>query len=441
MEREIRKAGAAGETGLTAVSLPGSTSAFTRTYLNYALSVLVVVNVVNYLDRAIIGVLIEPMKADLGLTDTQIGFMTGIAFALFYAIAGIYLAHLADTRNRVRILSVSIVVWSAMTALSGAAQTFWQLLLVRVGVGIGEASVIPTANAMIADYYPAERRSFALAIFSAGTMIGVMAGSALGGVVAEAHGWRWAFVVAALPGIPLALLVWLTLREPGRGASDGLKSVEALPLLESMQLILRNRVVLLMILGFSFIMFMLFGVITWFPTFLVRYHGMSLSEVGALFGLAMAFGTVTGAILGGWIANRLAARDLAWLTRMPPGLLFLMWPLYELAIYAPTGASSLAMVTLVALVGGCAYGPALAAIQTALPPSVRAKGAALNGFVSSLVGMGCGPLIVGMLSDFYTPALGQAVALQRGLAIAVSVSAIGVVFMVYAHRAFMRRPA
>jgi predicted MFS family arabinose efflux permease len=270
----------------------------------------------------------------------------------------------------------------------------------------------------------------------------VMAGSLLGGVVAEHWGWRWAFVAAALPGLPLALLVRYTLRDPGRGQADAVPAGAPPPLGAAMALILKDRAVVLLVCGFAFIVFMLFGVITWFPALLVRLHGMALSEVGAWFGLAIGLGTVAGALGGGWIANALSARDLGWIPRLPPFLLLLMWPLYELAIYAPSGGQAVILVGLVAAVGGAAYGPALAALQTALPAAVRAKGAALNGFVGSLVGMGGGPLVVGMLSDHFSPALGAAGGLQRGLGIAVCVGLLGVVFMGFAHRAFVRgRPA
>ena len=415
-----------------------SPQGLSRSYLGYAMALLFLVNVVNYMDRAIIGVLIEPMRADLGLSDTQIGLMTGVSFALFYAIAGVYLAHLADIRNRTRIIALSLVAWSLMTALTGAAQNVWQLMIARMGVGVGEASVIPTANAMIADYYRPDRRPFALAVFTAGAMLGITAGSLVGGVVAEAYGWRWAFVAAALPGLPLAVLVWLTLRDPERGASDGAIVVSSMPFVVAVRLILSNQVVWLLIVGFSFIVFMLFGVITWLPAFLVRHHGMSLTAVGAWFGAAMGIGTVVGGVAGGAVANRLATRDLAWLTRLPTGLMLLMWPLYEMAIFAPTAGLSLVAVAFASAAGGAAYGPALAAMQTVLPAAARARGAALNGFVANLVGIGGGPLVVGVLSDYLAPTLGEAGALQYALAIAVSAGLVGVVFMLLAHRAFTR---
>jgi predicted MFS family arabinose efflux permease len=409
-----------------------------RSYVGYVVALLFAVNVVNYLDRSIVGILVEPIRHDLAISDTQIGFMTGLAFSLFYAIAGVYLSHLGDTRNRASIMAVSMVAWSAMTALTGAAHSFWQLLAARVGVGVGEASVIPMANAMLADYHRAERRPFALAVFTAGAMVGIMAGSLLGGYIAAKFGWRWAFVAAALPGLPLAAIIWFTLRDPPRGASDGLAAVAPIALPRAIRTLVSSPVLVLLMLGYTLLVFMLFGVINWFPAFLVRVHGMALARVGATFGLAIGLGTAFGSIVGGLVASRLAASDLRWLTRLPPWLLLAAWPLYELAIYAPDATISLAVLCLVSTLIGAAVGPVLAAYQTTLPPAMRATGAALLGFVGSLIGVGGGPLLVGVLSDHYAPLLGSAAALQRALAISVCAGGLGWALLMLAHRAFAR---
>lgn len=415
---------------------PASRSGPTGAYLGYALALLSLVNIVNYMDRSIVGVLMEPMRADLHLTDTQLGLMTGFAFALFYAIGGLYLAHLADTRSRPALIAISIIAWSVMTALTGAAQNFWQLLLARIGVGIGEAGVIPAANALLADSHAPERRPLALAVFTSASMVGVMAGALTGGMLASWYGWRWAFAAVGVVGLPLALLVRFTLRDPQRGASDGMLDTAPVAFMTAMRRILNSPVLLLLILGYAFLVFMLFGVITWFPALMVRLHGLGLARVGMQFGLALGLGTALGGIAGGSIANRLAARNLTWLTRLPLISMCLLWPMYQIAIFAPTPGVALLFVVLVAAVGGAAVGPALAAMQMVLPAAIRAKGAAFNGFVGSLIGIGGAPLLVGAVSDHYSVALGSAHALQRGLAVAVTAGLVGVVVMWFAHRKF-----
>lgn len=409
-----------------------------RTYLGYALALLWLVNVVNYMDRSIVGVLIEPMRADLRLSDTQIGLMTGFAFALFYAVGGVYLAHLADTRSRPALIAASILAWSVMTALTGAAQSFWQLLLARVGVGVGEAGVIPAANALLADSHPPERRPLVLAVFTSGSMIGIMVGSIVGGAVAAWYGWRWAFVAAGAAGLPLALLVRLTLRDPPRGASDILPDSTPITFTAAMRRIMQNAELLLLILGYAFLVFMLFGVVTWFPALMVRLYGLGPAHIGMQFGLALGLGTSVGAVLGGGVASRLACRDLRWLTRLPFVSMCLLWPLYQMAIFAPTVQLSLFLVAVVSAVGGVAVGPSLAAMQLVVPAPIRAKGAALNGLIGSLIGIGGAPLLVGMVSDHYTPLLGPAEALQRGLSAAVTLGAVGAVLMWVAHCKFSK---
>ena len=193
-------------------------------YRTYVLALLVVVYVFNFLDRQIVTILAEPIKVDLGLNDTQIGLMTGLAFALFYTVLGIPIARLADRANRVSIISVALVIWSGMTALSGFAQNFWQMLAARIGVGVGEAGCSPPAHSLIADYYPPEKRASALSIYALGIPFGSILGLLAGGWIAEIYGWRTAFFVVGVPGIALAALVKLTLREPLRGMSDHTKA-------------------------------------------------------------------------------------------------------------------------------------------------------------------------------------------------------------------------
>lgn len=418
---------------------PAQAETFSPAYLRYALAILFLTNALNVADRSIVGVLLEAIRKDMDLSDTQIGVLTGFAFALFYAIAGIFIARLSDLYDRRIVLGASVLIWSGMTALTGAASTFGQLFLARMGVGVGESSAVPTSHAMIADYFPPAQRPLALSIFIAGAFVGVLGGSALGGYVGQAYGWRWAFVVAAAPGIPLAILILLTLRDPARGSSDGVAAaakLQSLPI--TLKALLNNAPFLLLILSCGFITFMALGLIGWLPTFLMRVHHLDQGRVGLFFGTAVGIGTVVGTVLGGVIANRLARRSLRWLTRLPFMLSFLLPPLYEIAIMVPRAEFSLLFIGLATMVGSAMFGPVLAAIQTVLPPAMRATGSSLTGFCGSLIGLGAAPLIVGMLSDHFTAELGAAEALRRAIAISVGAGFVLSLLLFLADRALVR---
>jgi len=419
------------------VSAVGGAEHFTSEYLMVALAILFMVNVVNYTDRMVLSVLIEPIKAEFTLSDTQIGFLTGFAFAIFYAIAGVALARRADRTNRVKLISVLLVTWSAMTALTAAAQNFWHLFAARIGVGVGEAGVIPTSNAVITDYFPIDRRSGPLAVFTAGATVGITVGMALGGWVGDHYGWRWAFVIAGVPGLLLAVVVRSVLREPPKGHSDGVvHEADRSSLLQVLAGLARNRTFVYMVIGACFTNFLLFGVTNWMPPYLVRRFGMSLTEVGAFFGAALGLGGAAGAVLGGFAANRLAKRDLNWLVWIPAASMIVMFPLYELAVFAPSPWVAIWLVFAVNVVGGAAFGPVVAAILSVVRAENRATGSSVYGFAVSIIGIGAAPLVVGMLSDALTPRFGSAVALQYALALAIPFALVAAVCYGLATRTF-----
>jgi len=414
--------------GVPSVAPPGGRRGpvFSSAYLVVAVGVLFLVNVVNYTDRMVLSVLIEPIKAEFALSDTQIGVLTGFAFAIFYAIAGVGVARLADRVNRIRLISVLLVVWSAMTALTATAGSFWHLFAARIGVGVGESAVIPTSNAVITDYFPIDRRSGPLAIFTAGATVGITLGLAMGGWVGDHFGWRWAFVVAGAPGLLLAVLVRLILREPARGHSDGVvRETDRRGLLAVLADLARNRTYIFVVLGACFFNFILFGVTNWMPPYLVRRFGMSLTEVGAYFGTALGLGGAAGAVLGGFVANRLARRNLAWMVWIPTGTMILSFPLYELAVFAPSPWVAIWLVFAVNVIGGMAFGPVVAAILSVVRPENRATGSSIYGFAASIIGIGAAPFIVGVLSDWLSPRLGGATALQYALALTIPLAMAG----------------
>jgi MFS family permease len=416
---------------------PGSAEKpLTTAYLCYALSLLLFVNVVNYADRSVVSVLIESIKTDIHLTDTQVGLLSGFAFALFYAVAGIMLARIADRSDRRMLLSVCIVAWSVMTAATGAATSFLVFFLVRTGVGIGEAGTYPTCSALIADYFSPARRAFAFGLYTAGAYIGITCGSMMGGYVNAHYGWRMAFVAAALPGLPLACLLRFTLRNPPRPIAVAGGTGQQVPVGEMLRELAANRAYLWLITAMAFVAFAVFGLSAWLPTFLIRFHKMDMIAVGVSVGTAVGGGTAFGSIVGGMINSMLVVRDLRWLTRCPMLMSLLLMPVYELAIYAQTPSSALLLVALGCAIAGSVMGPGNAAIQTVLPAHLRATGASIAGFLSSLIGLGGAPVLIGMLSDHYASSANTGVALQHALGISMIGASLVAITYVPAHRAF-----
>jgi len=414
---------------------------FSRAYLRYALSILLLINLVNMIDRAAMNVLLEQIRRELALTDTQAGVLTGFAYSLFYATAGIFLARLSDLYNRPLVMSAAIVIWSGMSAITGAAQGFLQLFLARMGVGVSESSAIPTCSAMIADYFPPSRRSLALGIFSIGSFIGVVAGSVIGGYIGLHYGWRWAFVAAGLVGLPVAILTLATLRDPPRGWSDGASGpvqAAAPSALETIGFLIANKAFLGLIAGAGLITFLAYGLTAWLPAFLMRTHRLDQASVGLLFGIALSVGSAFGSIAGGVLADHMSRRSVRWLTRTPLFISLLFLPTFEAAILAPDVRLSLCFIGLSSAVGAAMLSPVLAAIQTVAPPRMRATAAGLTGFSGNLIGLGGAPLLVGLISDNLSGGSASPDALQQALSLAGLAAIPTSLVLFIAHRQFAR---
>jgi len=370
-------------------------------YRAYVLSMLVVVYVFNFLDRQIVTILAEPIKNDLGLNDTQIGLMTGLAFALFYTVLGIPLARLADRANRVSIISVALVIWSGMTALCGAAQNFGQMLAARIGVGVGEAGCSPPAHSLIADYYPPEKRASALSIYALGIPIGSILGLLAGGWIAEFYGWRAAFFLVGLPGIALALLFRLTVREPLRGMSEGGRTTTAeQPALgETLRTLLGNRTLVNLALGGALTSFVGYGLGQWLPAYFIRIHGMGIAETATYFGLVVGVASAIGTLLGGAIADRLAARDRRIYAWLPAAGVLLAFPFYVAAMLSDNPYVAIAILVVPSLLNSLWLGPAFGTVQNLAPMRMRALASAILLFILNIIGLGLGPFLVGVLSD------------------------------------------
>ncbi len=402
-------------------------------YRYYVLFVLTLVYAFNFIDRQILVILQGSIAAELGLSDTQLGWLSGLAFALFYVTAGIPIAIWADRGNRRNIVALALTVWSGMTALSGMAQNFWHLLAARLGVGIGEAGGSPPSHSMISDYFPPERRGTAISIYSTGIYLGILVGYLLGGWIDQTFGWRVAFFVVGVPGILLALVVRFTVREPIRGMSENIAGIEQLKLGELAPRLWALRSFRYLALGGGVTAFGLYGTGNFAPLFLARSHGMSSAEIGVVLALLVGFGGMGGTAGGGWLADKLGGKDKRW---------YLWVPIMGGVIAGPTAiAAFLVQDTTVALTiyfvavftSAVYLGPLIAISHTLVPQRARALTSAILFFILNLVGMGMGPLSTGMISDSLKPEYGDN-SLRYAMVIISCISALTLLLFYLASR-------
>jgi predicted MFS family arabinose efflux permease len=384
----------------------------------------------NFIDRQILVILQEPIKADLGLSDAQLGLLTGFSFALVYVTAGIPIAWLADRANRRNIVAASLAFWSLMTAMSGLVQNYGQLLVARLGVGVGEAGGTPPAHSMISDYFPPSSRGTALSFYSMGIYIGVLFGFAAGGWIAENFGWRNAFFVIGIPGILYAFAVLWVVKEPKRGHFDpaGAGAPAQSSLSETMAGLRRRPTFWYLSVGCAFSAFISYGNGNFMPSFLMRNHGLSLTEVGVILGLISGLSGATGTFLGGYMADRLATRDMRWYLWIPIlGGLSAMIPAYYTLLGENTTFIVAAMIPS-QILSALYLGPCIATCHNLVSPGMRAMASAILYFVLNLIGLGLGPLTVGILSDFYAEPFGDD-NLRYAMASVLSIGFLGVYFL------------
>ena len=378
-----------------------STSAvFSPLYRAYALGLLVVVYIFNFIDRSILGILVEPIKQDLQVSDTAMGFLGGIAFAIFYTTLGIPIARMADRGSRRNVLAVCLALWSAATAVCGMAQNFIQLLFARIGVAVGEAGGSPPSHSMISDMFPADQRATALAIYALGIPIGTMLGNLGGGWISDAFEWRTAFLVVGLPGVMLALVVRFTLREPPRGAAEGvaMEAGDAPPVKEVFRYLWTRKSFKLMALGGSLHAFVGYGVGYWIPAMFNRSHGLSSGEMGvALFYLG--FASIAGTFLGGYLGDKFGKRDTRWYLWLP-GLATMISVPFSAFVYlyhAPYVA--LWVLSIPYFLGAYYLGPTFSLTQGLVGLRMRALASSILLFILNIIGLGLGPQFTGIVSD------------------------------------------
>ncbi len=372
----------------------------------YTLGLLTVVYTFNFIDRQLLAILQESIKAELLLSDTQLGLLTGFAFAVFYVTAGIPIARWADNSNRRNIVALAVGTWSFMTAISGLVQNYTQLLLARIGVGVGEAGGSPPAHSMISDIFPPEKRASALAFYSTGVNIGILFGFLFGGWLNEIFSWRVAFFVVGLPGIAIALLVRFTLAEPLRGLSENRDATDAPPVRDVLRLLWSRPAFRHISLGAALNAFAGYSTSNWTASFFIRSHDMTTGELGTWLAGIMGLGGAVGVFLGGWAAERLALKNVAWYMWMPTLTGLVCLP-FMVAIYLVDSAYMALMLSIVpGILFNVYLGNALAMTHGLVGLRMRALASAILFFILNLIGLGLGPWSVGLLSDHLEPTLG-----------------------------------
>jgi len=388
-------------------NVPGVTGHAKR-YLIYVVALTWLVLVLRSVDLLVISVLMPSIKTQFTVSNTQLGLLSGFAFSLFYGLLAVPIAWLADRTSRARIISISVFVWSSMTALSGMANTFGHLLLARVGVGLGEAGGTAPVYALVADYAPANKRASVFAILNSSVPIGVLLGFLLGGYVSSAFGWRYAFLFAGIPGLAVALLAQVTLREPVRADSTTACTPGA-PLIETLRYLFSRHSYCHFVLGSAVFTLGSVGSGIWISTYFIQFHHMQPSELGVWLALLYGGGGLVGALGGGYLTDHVVNKggDQRWYAWMPGISSVAILP-FTIFVYSwPSPRQALLVHLVTTILAHVWAGPVYGTVQGLAGKNRRAVAAAVNSLLVSFLAYGLGPLLVGVASDHFRASLGQ----------------------------------
>ena len=367
----------------------------------YALALLFMVSFFNYMDRYMLAVLLPAIKADLQLSDTEIGFITGLAFTLFYATMGIPIARLADRYSRRNIIAIALTVWSVMTALCGLAQNFVQLAVARVMVGVGEAGASPPSHSLIADLFPVEKRARAISVYTLGAPVGILIGFLLGGWITQLYGWRAALFTVGIPGILLALVIYRKLPEPERGAADGLaRNAEIQPFWFTLKTLMSSPTFRHLSFATGLYTVLWLGVVQWLPSYFTRSFGLGIGEVGTWLAIILSTSQIIGMVTGGYLADRLGSGDLRWYVWVPSLAILVSTPMFALTFLTQNPTLAFLSLFLPFMIGVMQGPPTFAVAQGLADVRMRAMAAALLLLITNLIGGGIGPQAVGIMSDY-----------------------------------------
>ncbi|OAN65955.1 spinster family MFS transporter [Sphingomonas sp. TDK1] len=392
------------------------------------LAMLLLVYIFNFLDRQILSILAQPVKADLGLDDGQLGMLGGFAFALLYSTLAIPLAMLADRTSRSWVIAVSLGVWSAFTALCGTAHSFTTMFLYRLGVGVGEAGGVAPSYALIADAYPAARRSRALSVYSLGIPLGSAGGALLGGYIAQTVEWRTAFIAVGLIGLVIVLPFKWIVRDPPRAAA----AKDAAPPSHVFRILAAKPSFWLLAFGAAAGSMCGYGVAFWLPSLILRSFQLNLAQVGQFFGGLLLTGGVAGILLGGWLGDRLGQRDRKWYALAPAISYVLGLPLFVAGVLAQSWQAAFLLFLVPQALVYVWLGPVLTAVQHLVPPHMRATASASFLLINNLIGLGLGSWAIGLLSKQLAPTYGAAEGLRYAIAAGLGLYLVAAVLMALA---------
>lgn len=377
-------------------------------YRRFVVVVVFLVSVVNYVDRYVLSVMLEQIKQEFALRDTELGLLSGVAFAIFYSIAGLPFARWADLGNRRRLIAIGALAWSCFTMVAGAAQSFAQLLMARIGVALGEAAGTPASHSLLADLYPASSRAAAAAVFSTASILGSSLGVVLGGAFAAEHGWREALIMIGAPGILIALLAFFALPEPRtaprRPTGAEMFGRESRAVIRALWSRSSYRYTLV---GFTAFYFVQYGMLQWMPAYLIRSFSMPLSQVGFAYGVVSGGAALIGTILGGIVGNRLSAREVRWLLAMPAICCVIALPIHVGLFLAGSATVALVWSFMAGVLLGLMSPAVFAALYAIGGAARRATALFCVLFAVNLIGLGLGPLSIGFVSDLTSEWLGK----------------------------------
>jgi predicted MFS family arabinose efflux permease len=389
---------------------PAAADASAERYRRYVLAMIVVVAIFNYLDRQILSMLLEPLKLEFGLSDTQLGFLSGFSFSVFYALFSLSLARAADTANRSSLIAIVTALWSVMTAACGLAVGFWSLLAARLVVAVGESGSSPASQALISDYYTPGRRGGAMGVYAAGIYVGILLGFLLGGWITQSMGWRTAFVVVGLPGLLVALLFRLTVKEPPRGASEGVAGPAATSFTqrEAYRYMWSRRSFRFIPIAMGFASCVTYGNLVWAPSVFIRSYHMNAAHVGTWLALTAGAAGMVGAYYGGrlcdWVVR--TSGEARWYMWLPAAGMALALPLFAIVYLLPNPSVALALFSVPWILSNFWIAPTFALVQSLAPLRMRATAVAMMNLINLVVGLGIGTQLVGVLADAFVPHFG-----------------------------------